>query len=959
MMELKYFNKEEAKKYLAILDNDVTELRINNSDKPPIKYNGLFITGRARGYFDKNSWDDLTRIVSAIDGNPESIWTSMHECHESTLSRCKNTIGKANKATSDKEITKFSIFPIDIDSEKPVSGISATQEEIDLAEQKKNEIRDYLLSKDITPIEAFSGNGWHLIIPIEKMEANEENTKRFKSAGNIICDYFGGDSTNYNPSRMWKLYGTMSCKGSNDEDSGRIHRRSYINTPDEITRYDFNLVEKVIKDLVTEEEDSEHNTDENNEDKGQSKKGVTIIEPEVDYADLFIKCYEIDVIKIKEDTNKNIYYVTCPFCKNSDDGSLIIKNHNGPIVYKCHHKSCSDKKWKDFRAFYEEEKPDVTVDYNIEYDFGIPVISMTEKVGNKFEPRNSSDISEDIKEIIYNRNQEDELFFVHQDEIGFLHKRAEEKRVTKDYTYRATKLSFKPLGKKEMRPIINRIARFKKQKAVDLNDKRIVVDEMLSTVDTTVAEDVQLTLDLSRLPNIIQFLSRPIIDKDYNLINEGGYNSENYLYLDPERVINIDDSMSLEEADKIIEEFLSDFQFDSDADRANAIALGLTLMLRNSLPYGSLPPLFLITSDNPGSGKTTLASIIGIIAMGEVVGSTAIGESDAEMKKHLLAEADLGTEFLIFDNASTRNKIDCGTLASVVTGTKIRGRRLGVSQVIDTENKMTVCFTGNKISASGELVDRAVFIELTTDERAAERKFKTKAIISDTIANRDRLYSAFYTFFNEWKAAGANELEDTNHRQHQWEAVIGGIMKFVGEKLGLEYYGMFGDNYAKHKKASDPDWRIMTDFMKRIIADKRFKNKKWNTVETMRIASYEKDEDHPHGVGEDLLGSLIDERMGKGNDNHNRATAYGKVLSAFKNETLGSGDMQYKLVQDGRHKNKTGWRFVKTGESNLEQVDDDNNLPDEKQTDEYAEIIDFPEEKVEEEEQDTAYIAPF
>ena len=156
-----------------------------------------------------------------------------------------------------------------------------------------------------------------------------------------------------------------------------------------------------------------------------------------------------------------------------------------------------------------------------------------------------------------------------------------------------------------------------------ISRQRKSIAKRLMAVPASVANHVKLCLDYKKLPWIYQMLSRPIIDRDFELINEGGYHKETGFYVDGARLPKINEEMTLEEAHDVISDWLIDFQFASEADFANAIAYGLTLILRSALPYGALPPLFLITSANPGSGKSTLANIMGIVATGQFVGATS------------------------------------------------------------------------------------------------------------------------------------------------------------------------------------------------------------------------------------------------------------------------------------------------------------------------------------------------
>ena len=80
------------------------------------------------------------------------------------------------------------------------------------------------------PILADSGNGAHLLYPIDL--PNDQD------AANVLRDCLRAlvfrfddeavvvDTGNYNAARIWKLYGTLACKGDNALD--RPHRLSRI-----------------------------------------------------------------------------------------------------------------------------------------------------------------------------------------------------------------------------------------------------------------------------------------------------------------------------------------------------------------------------------------------------------------------------------------------------------------------------------------------------------------------------------------------------------------------------------------------------------------------------------------------------------------------------------------------------------------------------------------------------------
>ena len=80
------------------------------------------------------------------------------------------------------------------------------------------------------PIVADSGNGAHLLYPID-LPNDDESTMLVKTALEALDFQFSNESVNvdkgvFNAARIWKLYGTMACKGDHTEE--RPHRLSQI-----------------------------------------------------------------------------------------------------------------------------------------------------------------------------------------------------------------------------------------------------------------------------------------------------------------------------------------------------------------------------------------------------------------------------------------------------------------------------------------------------------------------------------------------------------------------------------------------------------------------------------------------------------------------------------------------------------------------------------------------------------
>ncbi len=204
------------------------------------------------GYY--NDYRQLARDIELFDGKA-SIYITINPCKPELLTRSPNRLRfSAKVTTSDDDILCDLWFPIDTDPVRP-AGISSTDAELQMALAKRDEVAEFLSSWTET-VKGMSGNGGHGLIRLPGYPNNQEirqAKKRFihfladrfsdwevDSYGNFVLDRRGRksprsngvsvDNTVFNMSRIWKLYGTLACKGNNTR--RRPHRRSHLDIGD-------------------------------------------------------------------------------------------------------------------------------------------------------------------------------------------------------------------------------------------------------------------------------------------------------------------------------------------------------------------------------------------------------------------------------------------------------------------------------------------------------------------------------------------------------------------------------------------------------------------------------------------------------------------------------------------------------------------------------------------------------
>lgn len=135
------------------------------------------------------------------------------------------------RASKDDDVLNINHLLVDIDTKRPDVKQPSTDDEKKASWETLCKVRELLTAEGLPPaITGDSGNGWHLAFPIE-MRNNEAAKEWRKSILHWLkaeCAGMNGivDTSVYNAARIWRLYGTMTRKGTNTAE--RPHRYSRI-----------------------------------------------------------------------------------------------------------------------------------------------------------------------------------------------------------------------------------------------------------------------------------------------------------------------------------------------------------------------------------------------------------------------------------------------------------------------------------------------------------------------------------------------------------------------------------------------------------------------------------------------------------------------------------------------------------------------------------------------------------
>ena len=263
----------------------------------------------------------------------------------------------------------------------------------------------------------------------------------------------------------------------------------------------------------------------------------------------------------------------------------------------------------------------------------------------------------------------------------------------------------------------------------------------------------------------------PSLLADGTILDIPGYDERSGLLYEPNcEFPPIPMQISQEEAKQAAEELLfivADFPFaaigddDGAGHRAAWLAGLLTPFARHAIDGPC--PLFLTDANVSGAGKTKLCDIISILTSGRPAARTAFPEHDEEMRKMIISIAVEGDRLMLIDNVATGAALGGASLDGVLTGTTVKGRILGRTEMSREVPIYTVWFaTGNNLGIKGDLLRRVVPFRIESPhERPEERTdFRIKGdLIKHVRENRPRLVVAALKILRGYFLAGKPQAD--------------------------------------------------------------------------------------------------------------------------------------------------------------------------------------------------------
>ena len=295
------------------------------------------------GYF--KSPESLIDQLCRLNSTDSNIYITLGKVKEDCYSREQREkfVMNAKNTTNDNDIVGYKWLFIDVDPQRP-AGVSSSEEQLQKAKERGNRI--YVFMKNLgfnDPVTALSGNGIHLLYRIQ-IANNEENKALVKKCLAALDMFFSDDelkidTTNFNPSRICKLYGTMARKGSNTEQNP--HRLSHLLSEGIREPTDSIYLEKLAAMIPDKQEKPQRYNNYNPKDFDLEE---------------WLQRYNIRYRKAAYSDGNKFILDECPFDSNhKGKDACIFQSRSGGIGFHCFHNSCSDKTWQEVRKLFEPD----------------------------------------------------------------------------------------------------------------------------------------------------------------------------------------------------------------------------------------------------------------------------------------------------------------------------------------------------------------------------------------------------------------------------------------------------------------------------------------------------------------------------------------------------------------------------------------------------------------------------
>ena len=298
------------------------------------------------GYFDFEHRQDLADAAAKLNATGAAVYVNLNPIDPQLLSRYSNRIEPYASATAtDANVILRRWMLIDFDPIRP-KDTSASEDQLEAALQRARACAKLLKAEGWPePIAAISGNGWHLLYPLNLPNDSESRDLVKGALAGLAARLDDGvvsvDQIVFNAARITKLYGTVANKGDHTplapwrlSKLKSVPKRDAVVTADQLRA----LHPATVSKPPTHSYINPNQRDAFDLAGFMARLGIGYAQDTHEGAER----YKLD---------------HCPFNQDHGKGeAAVFRQSSGALGFKCQHNSCADKHWQDVRALIDGPK---------------------------------------------------------------------------------------------------------------------------------------------------------------------------------------------------------------------------------------------------------------------------------------------------------------------------------------------------------------------------------------------------------------------------------------------------------------------------------------------------------------------------------------------------------------------------------------------------------------------------
>jgi hypothetical protein len=269
-------------------------------------------------------------------------------------------------------------------------------------------------------------------------------------------------------------------------------------------------------------------------------------------------------------------------------------------------------------------------------------------------------------------------------------------------------------------------------------------------------------------------------------------------------VLHLGRTVSTRKSLRYINRFLDVMEWQSNADRTNAVAALLTVPFRRHFEGGK--PLVLVTATKSHAGKGTVIDFIrGNTPKAELLYESIDWPMQRSLHEQLQQYPEIGViniDNVRIDSSGRGKIIRSGLLESFITSSEIVLSSTR-KKPIRVANGFLILLNTNEGFLCIDLLNRSLPIRLNPTGDLPERIEKAKSLLGGDVkhewlpAHRDHIEAELWGMIERWVKAGKPLDNSVRHPMGPWAQTIGGILAVNG-------FTDFLANYSATRAAGDP-----------------------------------------------------------------------------------------------------------------------------------------------------------